>query len=255
MHEPQEAELRREPPRDLKRARLVTASLIGYSYAFYGTLQSIASFVQFFSYMGLRGPPNALPTQLPADDDGSPASPVAYTPAQLLFSWNWAVPSGNLGADEVSALNTASSIFFVTLVVSQMGHLLSVRRIRTPYFSEVRGSTVFEWLANAADTIRPRTNIVMVWAGALTVAVLLTEVTWLQVRRRTLGRPPQCAHRLTFIVAPSLSPAPRPQTYCQTAHVPAQYWATPSPGRPPSSPWPRCASGSCSCTPRAPSHA
>ena len=40
-----------------------------------------------------------------------------------------------LPQDQQAAMNVASSVYFVTLVVAQMGHLLSVRS-KTPYFSE-----------------------------------------------------------------------------------------------------------------------
>lgn len=193
MHEPQESELMSVPPRDIKTVRLVTPPLIFYSYFFYGTLESVASFVLFFSYMAKRGPTGLMPDSLPSDDDGAPAFAMGYTPKQLTNAWNWGSPTGNLGADEVLALNTASSIFFVSLVAGQFFHLLSVRRSQSPYFSEVKGATPLEWLANAAATVQPRANILLAWLAAVVTAVLFTEVPWLQA-------------------------------VCQTGSVPALYW-------------------------------
>ena len=196
MHETAEQALMLDAPRDLKRTRLVPPALICYSYLFYGNMQSLAAFTQFFIYMRSRGPPNGLPTQLPADDDGVlPGAVYAYSPANLVFAWNWGAPAGPLGADETTALNTASSIFFVTLIVAQMGHLLSLRRSRTPYLSEIAGATPWQWLCNAAASLRPfdHLNVLGSWVFSFLIGAVITEEPTLQL-------------------------------YCQTAHVPGEYW-------------------------------
>ena len=76
-----------------------------------------------------------------------------------------------------------------------MGHMLSVRRSRTPYFSEITGASPAQWLRNAAASLRPldHLNVVGVWGLSFLVGAIITEVPTLQY-------------------------------YCQTAHVPGEYW-------------------------------
>jgi magnesium-transporting ATPase (P-type) len=93
MMEPAQADLMTEPPRDIKRERLVPLRLVAYSYLFYGMTQSVASFVTWFYYMASRGPTGILPTPLPPVDNPAWDAfyPVGYTPAQTTFAWNWGV--------------------------------------------------------------------------------------------------------------------------------------------------------------------
>ena len=67
MYEPAESDIMAAPPRNVATTRLVTAPLIAYGYLFYGTLQSIGSFIIWFVYLANRGSMN-LPNPLPADD-------------------------------------------------------------------------------------------------------------------------------------------------------------------------------------------
>jgi sodium/potassium-transporting ATPase subunit alpha len=98
--EPPENLLMRENPRDIKKNPLVDFTLVGYSYLFYGTLQSLAAFVNYFLYMSQRGPLNTVQNPIPADDDGSTSFPVGYSGHQLVGAWNWGLNSGNLGTDQ-----------------------------------------------------------------------------------------------------------------------------------------------------------
>lgn len=197
MHEDSESQIMKEKPRDLKKFPLVPPSLICYSYLFYGTLSSLASFTQWFVYMSNRGPTGLVSDPLPADDSAIDPSifPIGYTPSQLVFAWNWQVPSGPLGTDEAAALNTGSSIFFVTLVLCQLGHLLSIRRKDSPYFSDIPGDTWGAWLRNCVSSgITHRWNVLLAWAAELLTIVIITEIPVLQ-------------------------------QWCGTAHVPGLYWA------------------------------
>ena len=53
-YEPAEKEILLEKPRDLSKSFLVDFKLIGYSYLFYGNLQSIGSFINYFIYMASK---------------------------------------------------------------------------------------------------------------------------------------------------------------------------------------------------------
>ena len=57
-----------EAPRDPIKTPLVVMPLVAYSYLFYGTLESIGSFVVYLAYMRDRGP-MSVPSPIPADDD------------------------------------------------------------------------------------------------------------------------------------------------------------------------------------------
>jgi sodium/potassium-transporting ATPase subunit alpha len=178
MHEPAESDVMHAPPRDVRRSKLVDFQLISYAYLFMGNCQSIGAFVNWFSYMQTRGPTGTTPDPLPLDDDGNGGPfPAGYLPSQLTFAWNFGLDGGALGADEVAALNTASSVFYVTLIVSQLAHLLSIRRSGSPYFSDLRGFPSWShWFAALPRYLVPPAPIMWAWIGALTTAILLTEV-------------------------------------------------------------------------------
>jgi len=190
-----EAGIMREPPRDLKRQRLVDLNLFLYSYLFYGNLISISCFFAFFSYMESRGPTDVLPHHLPDDDNGLRSFPVGYRPSQLIGAWTWGSNSNNLGTDQNNAVTVGQSVYYVTIVVCQMGHLLSIRK-KQPYFYDAimklyKGEAV-NWTKEIKDNL-PTLAVVMAWLGAIFSALLFTEV-------------------------------PAIQTSCLTASVPAEYW-------------------------------
>ncbi len=160
MNELPEGDIMDRPPRDVKNTRLIDWKVLLYSYMFYANSMSIGAFYMFFHYMFYRGP-HDLPNPVPVDDDGTRSFPMGYTPGQLLFAWNWAVNDNALGEDMIQATNVGSSIFFVALVVAQLGHVLSVRR-KTPYFFEaVLGRREY------ANDARPWYT--RVWAEILTI--------------------------------------------------------------------------------------
>lgn len=198
-----------EPPRNIRTTRLVNLNLIAYSYLFYGTLESIGAFLNYFLYMGERGPTRMVPDPLPLIDDypalADVSYPIGYTADQLLFAWKW---QGNtddaLSLDEASAAAVASSVFFVTLVVCQWGHLFTVRR-KTPYFYESilnrdeyadqgrTTTTIGERMWKELLDSKPRLPIILAWMGALLILLIFTEI-------------------------------PAVQAACYTGSVPGKYW-------------------------------
>ena len=184
-----------EPPRDVKNTPLVDFKLIGYSYLFYGNLQCIGAFFNYFHYMSNRGPTNVISGAIPADDDGNTTFPIAYKPNQLIGAWNWGLDSNNLGEDEAKASNVASSVFFVALVVGQMGHLLSIRR-KMPYFSDAimdvdsEGGSVLRRIWNELRKARPLPAIILAWIVAVVVANIFNEIPSIQVACGTGSVPP-----------------------------------------------------------------
>lgn len=180
--EPPETSIMKEKPRDTKNSRLATFKLIGYSYFFYGNMGSFGAFFNYFHYMANRGPMN-VPTPVPSDDNGTLSFPSGYSPSQLLFAWNWGSNSNNLGADETNAANIASSVFFVALIVSQMGHLLSIRR-KSPYFSDAimgtgGGGVAARVCAELKESI-PRYEIVLAMCLSALTANFFIEIPLLQ---------------------------------------------------------------------------
>ena len=194
-----------EKPRDIRNTRLVNFYLIGYSYLFYGTLECLGAFLNYFLYMSERGPTHIVPDPLPLVDDypavANVAYPIGYTPGQLTFAWKW---EGNtddaLSLDEARAAAVASSVFFVTLVVCQWGHLFTIRR-KTPYFYESimnlgkyadQGTILMRCRMELLDS-EIRIPIVLAWIGALLIALIFTEI-------------------------------PAVQAACYTGSVPGKYW-------------------------------
>ena len=144
MNEPPEEDILRTPPRDIHRRHLVDWKLIVYAYLFYANMICIGAFYNYFDYMATRGSRSSLSTPIPADDEpfatpsdtGARSFPAGYSPNQILFAWNWgANPNSALGRDERAAMNVGSSVFFVAIVLGQMGHLLSIR-CKRPYFAD-----------------------------------------------------------------------------------------------------------------------
>ena len=90
-YEPAESSILAEPPRDLRTSNLVDLKLIGYSYLFYGTVQSIGSFIIYFMYMNERGV-HDVPSPIPLDDDGSRTFPAGSVPCEDLISCLQATP-------------------------------------------------------------------------------------------------------------------------------------------------------------------
>lgn len=104
-----EADVLLRPPRDVKRDRLVDWRLLAQSFAFVGMIECICSFAMAFWWLQRQG--------------------VSF--GALWFSYGDFSAIPHLTADEVaSKLNTASSIYFVNLVVMQWFNLMALRTRR-----------------------------------------------------------------------------------------------------------------------------
>lgn len=99
INEPAEKGIMLEKPRDLKNTRLVTVGMIIYSYLFYGTIESIGSFINYFLYMSERGPLNVITGPLPSMYNGNATFPIGYKPQQLIEAWTFGTDDGDLSAD------------------------------------------------------------------------------------------------------------------------------------------------------------
>jgi len=183
MEKPQRA-LMRDQPRG-KSQHLVTWRLMVYSYLFIGNIQAIGAFYNYFLYMATRGPLNTAPSPLPIDDSITTSYPIGYQPSQLIGAWNWGAGTGDLASDEIAASAVGSSVFYTTLVVAQIGHLISIRR-RTPYFSDAILNTdqssdpllIRLWHEFKAST--PPTPIVLAILFAICIANFWNEVPVIQ---------------------------------------------------------------------------
>ncbi len=187
MEAPHDSSMRRQP-RDIGTFHLIDLGVVCYSFFFYGTLIAFGAFYNYFDYMATRG-----------GDHGLPAS---YSPSDLLYNWQrwgkWkSYPLDAQGNDEYAAAKEGSAVFFVTVVVAQMGHLVSIRR-STPYFYRTRCRVpdlrILYDLCGELWSSRVFWPVAAAWAASLATALLFTEV-------------------------PSL------QRYCETAAVPGKYWA------------------------------
>ncbi|KAK3067368.1 hypothetical protein LTR53_015804 [Teratosphaeriaceae sp. CCFEE 6253] len=106
-YEKPEADVLTRPPRNAKKDRLVDWKLILHAYGYIGVLETFLSFTVSYWYCQRQG----------------------LTFGQLWFSFT-STPDG-MPLDEVTAiLNTASSIYFVNLVVMQWFNLFAVRTRR-----------------------------------------------------------------------------------------------------------------------------
>lgn len=210
MNEPAEGVIMRKPPRDVKKSRLFDLNLVCYAYFFYANLLSVGAFYNYFHYMASRGDTRAVPSPVPADDDGTRVFPAGYRLSQLIFAWNWGLNQNNLGADEVAAANVGSSLFYVTIVVGQMGHLLSIRR-KTPYFYDAIMQTEESKLTlhSSAKGVDDR-NVLMRMYDELRCSA----VQW----------PVLAAWCGTILTANFFNYIPVFQQYCGTGVVPGKYW-------------------------------
>ena len=182
--EPPETFVMLEPPRDLKKKRLLDVKILAYSFLFYGSMMTIGTFYTYFHYMAHRGPLGGVPTPVPSDDDGRRSFPAGYSASQLVGAWNWGADSGNLGTDETNAANTASSVYFVCLAVGQMGHLISIRR-KVPYFYsaivEGKGEgNVFQRIWQELLQSPPRVPIVIAMVLSVLTINFFNEIPILQ---------------------------------------------------------------------------
>ncbi|KAK4927905.1 hypothetical protein LTR49_005327 [Elasticomyces elasticus] len=107
-YEKPEADVLTRPPRNAKKDRLVDWKLVLYACGYIGVIETLTSFAMAYWYAQQQG----------------------LTFSSLWFAFSSVTPNG-LTTDEVtSILNTASSIYFVNLVVMQWFNLFAVRTRR-----------------------------------------------------------------------------------------------------------------------------
>jgi sodium/potassium-transporting ATPase subunit alpha len=112
-YEKPEADLMLRPPRNPKKDRLVNTRLIFHAYFFVGLLQCFVSFTMAFWYMERKG--------------------VPFTAMWFKFG----VYDEKYDADYINeTANTASSIYFVNLVVMQIFNLLATRTRHLSIFQQ-----------------------------------------------------------------------------------------------------------------------
>ncbi|KAI5362254.1 Putative P-type ATPase, HAD superfamily, P-type ATPase, transmembrane domain superfamily [Septoria linicola] len=106
-YEKPEADVLMRPPRNAKKDRLVNAKLILQAYGFLGVLMSVSSFAMAYWY---------------AERQGIPFSALWF---------GFGVPPAGMSQERyLDILNTASSVYFVNLVVMQWFNLFAVRTRR-----------------------------------------------------------------------------------------------------------------------------
>ncbi|KAF2139900.1 uncharacterized protein K452DRAFT_253509 [Aplosporella prunicola CBS 121167] len=106
-YEKPEADALLQRPRNPRKDRLVDWRLIMHAYGFVGIMQSVTSFAMSYWYAQRRGLPFSI----------------------LWFGFG-AVPDGMSKEEYTQILNTASSIYFINLVVMQWFNLMAVRTRR-----------------------------------------------------------------------------------------------------------------------------
>lgn len=215
MNEPPEGAIMKKPPRDIRKNRLLDMNLVVYSYMFYANVISIGAFYNYFMYMASRGDTRAIASPVPLDDDGGVTFPVGYRASQLIFAWNWGLDTGNLGADEIAASNVGSSLFYITIVIGQMAHLLSIRR-KVPYFYDAIMNTKTGGAYNAVSTgegteptIAHRNVLLRMWDELRT-----SEIRW----------PIVAAWIGSILTINFFNYVPVFQQYCGTGVVPGKFW-------------------------------
>lgn len=142
-YEAPEADVLSRPPRNAKKDRLVNWKLVLQAYGFIGILEAVSSFAMSYWY---------------AQRAGIPFS-------KLWFGFG-AVPEGMTSERYADILNTASSVYFINLVVMQwVCHLVeilleisandfSVRSLRRPNAPPFCPATQHELVALPSDHLR-----------------------------------------------------------------------------------------------------
>lgn len=198
---------------------------------------SFATFFNTLYYFARRAGPDG-PTMASSSTTDPSGTTLNYFPDDLLFAWGWASTP-----DQVQALNTASSIFFITIIVCQLGNYMSVRRRCSPYFSDfvVRwscggtlpsnvfdappdpilaqiGATPIDFLRNLTVYLMPTIPIVGAFVLEIVFAIII------------IGALQRYAHRCSMFFLPCPSgtacPAETPgaQATFSTSHVPGENW-------------------------------
>mmetsp|Transcript_5567 Transcript_5567/g.5726 ORF Transcript_5567/g.5726 Transcript_5567/m.5726 type:complete len:1006 (+) Transcript_5567:257-3274(+) len=124
-----ESDIMNYPPRNVKTDRLVDRKIFSYAYMFVGNYYILAAFTNFFYYWSTKG----------------------IHMSKLFFAWNWG-NEGYLGLtlDEQSDfLATSQSIYFMTLVVCQLGNLISLQTRNLPFGVMINGKRKWPILEQA----------------------------------------------------------------------------------------------------------
>lgn len=148
--EREEYDLLTLPPRNPKKDHLVNAKVYGQSYLFIGMLMTITAHSMFFFYMYTAA--------------GIPANKMFFAFANYSDGYY-----GHTQAELNNFLNTGQCVYFVTLVVMQMGNLLSVRNKKLSILQ--------------ADPIRKSRRNLWIFVGplvSLSIAIFVTEEPGLQ---------------------------------------------------------------------------
>uniref|UniRef100_A0A915IPA8 Cation-transporting P-type ATPase C-terminal domain-containing protein n=1 Tax=Romanomermis culicivorax TaxID=13658 RepID=A0A915IPA8_ROMCU len=129
VHEEAEFDLMTRPPRDSKNDRLVNWRIILFTYCFVGTIESTIAFFMYFYTMWLGGiPADAL--LFAYENWGRPLNVTYYHANYANFSDHHVTTFTTTVIDPTAQqiLNAkAQTAFFVSLVVTQLWSLLSVR--------------------------------------------------------------------------------------------------------------------------------
>lgn len=108
-----ESDIMNYPPRNVKTDRLVDRKIFTYAYMFVGNYYILAAFFNFFYYWSTKG----------------------IHISNLFFAWDWG-KEGYLGLtidQQEDYLATAQSIYFMTLVICQLGNLISLQTRNLPF--------------------------------------------------------------------------------------------------------------------------
>eukprot|EP00744_Colponema_vietnamica_P009504 GILI01013507.1.p1 GENE.GILI01013507.1~~GILI01013507.1.p1 ORF type:complete len:390 (+),score=100.74 GILI01013507.1:41-1171(+) len=121
--EPMEADIMKRPPRDPQKDRLVSAQLLAYCYLQAGVVEAFICFFSFFWFMSDHG----------------------FTFSSLLFTDNFwtykadplTAPNGAVysGGQQEALLAEAQSVYLVTVVMSQLFHIHTVKTRQLSVFT------------------------------------------------------------------------------------------------------------------------
>ncbi|PWN31554.1 K, P-type ATPase [Meira miltonrushii] len=148
--EREEYDLLTLPPRNPKKDHLVNAKVYGQSYLFIGMLMTITAHSMFFLYIYQAA--------------GIPIDKMFFAFAHYSDGYY-----GHTQAELNHFLNTGQCVYFVTLVIMQMGNLLSVRNKKLSILQ--------------ADPIRKSRRNLWIFVGplvSLSIAIFVTEEPGLQ---------------------------------------------------------------------------